>query len=101
KDREARGLPANPLRVTLTSSGDIDPEAQFFVDDNYVVYQGKPLSTVVEDLHGRGVRRLMVEGGTSIHTAFLTEGLADELLLAVGLLLVIVGTGRPGHAASA
>ncbi|GAB3902775.1 hypothetical protein GCM10029964_093750 [Kibdelosporangium lantanae] len=39
KDREARGLPANPLRVTLTSSGDIDPEAQFFVDDNYVVYQ--------------------------------------------------------------
>jgi riboflavin biosynthesis pyrimidine reductase/pyrimidine deaminase RibD-like protein len=87
-DREARGLPANPLRVTLTSSGDIDPGAEFFADDNHVVYQGKALSTVLEDLHGRGVRRLMVEGGTAIHTAFLTEGLADELLLAVAPIFV-------------
>ncbi|HEX4864738.1 MAG TPA: dihydrofolate reductase family protein, partial [Acidimicrobiales bacterium] len=36
----------------------------------------------------RGVCRLMVEGGTTIHTQFLTAGLADELHLAVGPFFV-------------
>jgi 5-amino-6-(5-phosphoribosylamino)uracil reductase len=38
---------------------------------------------VAEDLYARGVRRLMVEGGASVHTQFLTERLADELQLVV------------------
>ncbi|TCO59211.1 dihydrofolate reductase family protein [Actinocrispum wychmicini] len=87
-EREARGLPANPLRVTVTGSGDIDPAANFFADDHHVVYQGASLSTVVSELFGRGVRRLMVEGGSAVHTAFLTQGLADELLLAVAPIFV-------------
>ena len=40
-----------------------------------------------EDLHARGVRRLMVEGGGSVHTQFLTADLADELQLVVGAVL--------------
>ena len=32
------------------------------------------LRRVSEDLHARGVRRLMVEGGGTIHTQFLTDG---------------------------
>ena len=38
---------------------------------------------LAEDLHARGVRRLMVEGGGEVHTQFLTGDLADELQLVV------------------
>src|ERR1019366_7406433 len=37
---------------------------------------------------GRGVSRLMVEGGSLIHTEFLAAGLADELQLAVAPVFV-------------
>ena len=56
---------------------------------------------VSEDLHARGVRRLMVEGGGSVHTQFLTADLADELHLVVAPFFVgdprarrFVGDGR-------
>src|SRR5262249_40529368 len=41
------------------------------------------LDAVLEDLTVRGVARLLVEGGTSVHTQLLTAALADELRLAV------------------
>jgi 5-amino-6-(5-phosphoribosylamino)uracil reductase len=43
---------------------------------------------VLADLAGRGVSRLMVEGGSLIHTEFLAAGLADELQLAVAPVFV-------------
>jgi 5-amino-6-(5-phosphoribosylamino)uracil reductase len=52
---------------------------------------GRPLvdvAAVLADLARRGVRRLLVEGGTSVHTAFLTAGLVDELHLAVAPFFV-------------
>ncbi len=60
---------------------------------------------LLEDLHGRGVRRLMVEGGGNVLTQFLTGDLADELQLVVAPFFVgdarasrFVGTGRfPFH----
>lgn len=87
-EREAQGLPANPLRVTMTRSGELDHDKEFFADDNYVVYERTELSTVVEELHRRGVRRLMVEGGSSVHTEFLTKNFADEIQLAVAPIFV-------------
>lgn len=68
-----------------------------------VIDAGAPveLRRVCEDLHRRGVRRLMVEGGGSVHTQFLTEGLADELQLVIAPVFVgqaeatrFVGPGR-------
>ncbi|MFI6513017.1 RibD family protein [Streptosporangium sp. NPDC050855] len=55
-----------------------------------VVDAGDPivLGRVLADLYGRGVRRLMVEGGTSVHTRFLREDLVDELHLAVAPFFV-------------
>ena len=54
-----------------------------------------------EDLGSRGVQRLMVEGGGTVHTQFLTADLADELHLVVAPLFVgdsracrFVGDGR-------
>jgi 5-amino-6-(5-phosphoribosylamino)uracil reductase len=58
-----------------------------------------------EDLYRRGVRRLMVEGGASVHTQFLAGDLADELHLVVAPFFVgdsraprFVGDGQfPWH----
>lgn len=155
-DRVARGLPASPTKVTITSRGDrLDPGAQFFAAPDTpdtadtgdaadtgdmgdmagvekgvekivfcadptaeacrarlgglatVVAAGDPVDprTVLTDLAARGVRRLMVEGGTAVHTQFLTEGLADELQLVIAPFFVgdaaaprLVGPGRfPQH----
>ena len=51
---------------------------------------GQPVDVrrVSEDLHARGVRRLMVEGGGTVHTQFLTADLADELHLVVAPFFV-------------
>jgi 5-amino-6-(5-phosphoribosylamino)uracil reductase len=93
--------------VTLTASGDLDPELKFWhYGDGKLVYApdsaagkvrdrlgdlaevastGETLdfAAMLDDLGSRGIRRLMVEGGGNIHTQFLAAGLADEIQLAV------------------
>jgi riboflavin-specific deaminase-like protein len=101
--RVADGLPPNPLKVTITASGDLDPAAAFFATGHQLVYAPEGVTTpgetvpmgarvdlasVLADLAARGVRRLMVEGGTGMHTAFLTGGLADELHLVLAPFFV-------------
>jgi 5-amino-6-(5-phosphoribosylamino)uracil reductase len=129
EDRAARGQAESPIKVTFTSRGDLDPDAKFFTagDVEKLVYctgsaadkcrdhlgtvativdAGDPinLSTVLTDLASRGVRRLMVEGGGTIHTQFLTAGLADELHLVIAPFFVgdtdaprFVGPGQFPH----
>jgi 5-amino-6-(5-phosphoribosylamino)uracil reductase len=113
-DRERQGRPGSPVRVTLTGGGSLDPAARFFAADDKVdrlVYAtgaaaavaaerlgaaatvigcGDPLSLagMLADLAGRGVGRLMVEGGSAVLGQFLAAGLADELQLAVAPVLV-------------
>ncbi|GIF22529.1 5-amino-6-(5-phosphoribosylamino)uracil reductase [Actinoplanes tereljensis] len=111
--RVTRGEAPHPLKVTVTGSCGIDPAARFFAlgDVEKLVYcasaavgsardrlgevativdGGDPvdLAFVMTDLAARGVRRLMVEGGGSMHTQFLTAGLADELQLVVAPFFV-------------
>ncbi|MGW6259392.1 dihydrofolate reductase family protein [Streptomyces sp. NPDC055085] len=113
--RVADGRPAYPLKVTVSGSGDLDPEAQFWhtggekavytTDEGArraagllhglpgvdIVATGPELDwrVLLEHLHDvRGVRRLMVEGGGRVHTQLVREGLADELQLAVAPLFV-------------
>lgn len=124
--RVAAGRPGHPIKAVVSSRGDLDPAALFFTtgDTERVVYvpdrgvqaaterlgklatvvgTGDPLDPreLLADLAGRGVRRLMVEGGTAVHTMFLTAGLADELHLVVAPFFVgdadaprFVGPGR-------
>src|SRR4051794_2310686 len=116
-ERVARGLEPQPVKVTVTAGGELDACADFFTtgESEKVVYcasgaadtardrlgsvatvvdAGDPvhMRTVSEDLYARGVRRLMVEGGGSLHTQFLTADLADELHLVVAP--VFVGDSR-------
>jgi 5-amino-6-(5-phosphoribosylamino)uracil reductase len=115
--RVAAGRAADPVKVTLTASGDLDPQAHFFTTGESeklvyaassaagraraavgaaatVVAAGEPIDLpgLLADLRERGVERLMVEGGTAVHTMFLTAGLADELHLVVAPFFV----GEPG-----
>lgn len=57
-----------------------------------------PLAQVLANLGGRGIGRLLVEGGTSILTQFLADGLADELHLVVAPFFVGGGARLVGEA---
>ncbi|MEV0644350.1 dihydrofolate reductase family protein [Phytomonospora sp. NPDC050363] len=102
-----------PMKVTVTGTGDLDPSSRFFTvgSAQRLVYATTPalpatrrrldgLATVVDggqpvswpgilaDLRTRGVVRLMVEGGGTIHTQLLTAGLVDEIQLAIAPFFV-------------
>jgi riboflavin-specific deaminase-like protein len=126
--RAARGLPPFPVKLTVTSTGKLDRDLKFWQDGGEkLVYcpdavapnlqdtlQGLAevvgtgtevdIGVLLADLGRRGVQRLMVEGGQTIHTQFLTAGLADEIHLAIAPVFVgdraaprFVGPGRfPG-----
>ncbi|GAA3837905.1 hypothetical protein GCM10022226_70100 [Sphaerisporangium flaviroseum] len=112
-ERVRRGLGETPLKVTLTGHADLDPQARFFAwgEVEKIVYAtgacagrarkslsevatvvdaGDPLDLtgVLADLAARGVGRLMVEGGTAIHTLFLSSGFVDEIHLVVAPFFV-------------
>lgn len=90
-ERVARGLPASPLRVVLGGSGGIDPGAAVLTAPGAetLVLEGRPdPRAVVAELAARGVRRLMVEGGSAVLTAFLAADLVDEIQLASAPFLI-------------
>ncbi|MFE5596292.1 RibD family protein [Streptomyces sp. NPDC056549] len=110
--RVAEGRSEYPLKVTVTRSGDLSADLKFWhhggaklvftVDEAAetvratlgdladVVSVGPELDwgLVLDELGHRGVSRLMVEGGGTIHTQLMAQDLADELHLAVAPLLV-------------
>ncbi len=113
RQRQALGLPVSPVKVTVTNTGRLDPCAPFFTvggvdklvycatavvaatrerlsDVATVIDAGAAVSMrwIAEDLHRRGITTLLVEGGGSVHTQFLTADLADELQLVVAPLFV-------------
>jgi 5-amino-6-(5-phosphoribosylamino)uracil reductase len=136
-EREARGLPPSPVKVTLTRRGELAATAAFFSvgASDKIVYCAAPavenirarlgavativdtgcqgdadVSRIAEDLSARGINRLMVEGGGTVLTQFLTADVVDELHLVVAPLFVgdsraprLVGDGRfpwnPDHRA--
>jgi 5-amino-6-(5-phosphoribosylamino)uracil reductase len=112
-ERQARGQCESPTKVTVTAGAELDAAANFFTagDGEKLVYcasstvrvaqrrlgrvatvvdAGEPVDmrSVSEDLAARGIQRLMVEGGGTLHTQFLTEDLADELDLVVAPFFV-------------
>ncbi|HEY0937670.1 MAG TPA: dihydrofolate reductase family protein [Trebonia sp.] len=111
--RTAAGQPPHPLRVTLTATGDLDPEASFFAGPGTpLVYAARAavplarerlgnraavidagpelsLAAVLADLSAkRAVPTLLVEGGSVILRDLLAAGLADELRLAIAPFFV-------------
>ena len=112
-DRIARGLKPSPVKVTVTCGARLDPASRFFTTGeseklvycptssfatarsrlgaNATVVDGGPrvsMRAIATDLAARGIERLMVEGGGSVHTQFLAEDVADELQLVVAPFFV-------------
>lgn len=112
-ERVRRGLAAHPMKVTVTASGDLDAGARFFTagDTEKLVYtrdgavravrdmlgtvatvvstgDAIDLGAVLDDLGERKVERLLVEGGGTVHTEFLTAGLVDEIHLVMAPFFV-------------
>ncbi|WP_017572078.1 RibD family protein [Nocardiopsis halotolerans] len=77
------GAGTDTARRALAGRPADDPPAE-------VVDAGDPptAEAVLADLAGRGVSRLLVEGGGHVHTLFLASGLVDELRLAIAPFLV-------------
>jgi 5-amino-6-(5-phosphoribosylamino)uracil reductase len=124
--REAQGLSPSPWKVTVTSTGDLDPQSAFFTTgttERLVFCPGSAargirellgeratvvglgdevtMADVVNELGDRGVRTLLVEGGGTMITQFLTSNLVDELQLAIAPFFVgdrraprLIGDGR-------
>jgi 5-amino-6-(5-phosphoribosylamino)uracil reductase len=113
EERAARGLPESPVKVTVTRRAELDARADFFNvgDTEKIVYCASAraanardrlgrVATIVDagdnvemrtlstDLAARGVDRLMVEGGGTVHTQFLTDDIVDELQLTVAPVFV-------------
>ena len=112
--RKARNLPDDPVKVTVSRSGNLDPRSRFFTQgtSEKIVIVGKhapqanidrlrPVATVVRTdndcvsaaeiigiLEQRGVGSLMIEGGSRILTLFLTEDKVDLLRIAVAPFFV-------------
>ena len=100
---EVRGLPSNPVKVTLTASCRLSPEANFFTrgDQEKIVFTTCPdpgplrqvatvipaaeitAALIVTELEKRGLRSLLVEGGAATLRMFFAENLVDTFRLAV------------------
>ncbi|WSK92539.1 dihydrofolate reductase family protein (plasmid) [Streptomyces sp. NBC_01278] len=110
--RIADGKPEYPLKVSVTATGNLDADLKFwhfggeklvFTVDSAVekvratlggladvVSTGPELDwgQVLDELGRRGIGRLMVEGGGTIHTQLMSQNFADEVHLAIAPLLV-------------
>jgi 5-amino-6-(5-phosphoribosylamino)uracil reductase len=110
--RIAAGKPEYPLKVAVSGSAELDPALAFwhcggeklvFTVDHAVDRARRTLGTLaavvstgpvlgwpllLDELGRRGVEKLLVEGGGTVHSQLLALDLADELHLVVAPLLV-------------
>ncbi len=112
KERLSRGQTAELIKVTVTDSGDLDPNASFFTKGEtqkfivcpsansakvsnklsrvakMVPIQEVTAINIVHALENCGINSLFVEGGTSILTMFLSQGIFHRLRLAIAPFFV-------------
>lgn len=113
KQREKKGLPSDPIKVTLTASGHLNPDSKFFstgpgekrvycLPEVEVMLRNQllerasvialqhtsTLETLLADLRQTGVKRLLVEGGGKLLTQFLCAGVFDELQVSIAPFFV-------------
>ena len=90
-DASANFFATGDAEKLVYCASDALPDARRELRDVATVRDGgRPVDMrfVSEDLAAHGVKRLMVEGGGSVLTQFLTAGLADELQLVIAPIFV-------------
>jgi 5-amino-6-(5-phosphoribosylamino)uracil reductase len=108
EERERTGLCRQPRKVTVTSSGKLDPLSNFFLKGEQekiilcpmekaatfrsrfsslatIIGIDQPITAreVVRSLSASGIRSLFVEGGVGILSMFFAEGMFSDLRLAI------------------
>jgi 2,5-diamino-6-(ribosylamino)-4(3H)-pyrimidinone 5'-phosphate reductase len=102
--RLAQGLTPQPLGAIVTRSGNLpthhpyyeSPTVIYVTSERPVPVEGPTvevcrvaaITDVVEDLAGRGVRRILCEGGPTLNAALFEAGLIDEVFLTIAPKLV-------------
>jgi diaminohydroxyphosphoribosylaminopyrimidine deaminase/5-amino-6-(5-phosphoribosylamino)uracil reductase len=92
----ARGIRSarQPWRVVLTRSGKLPRRARLFSDrfsSRTLIYQRKPLTSVLKNLGKQGVTSVLIEGGGDVLSQALDRRLIDKVQLYLGPIL----TGGP------
>jgi diaminohydroxyphosphoribosylaminopyrimidine deaminase / 5-amino-6-(5-phosphoribosylamino)uracil reductase len=100
------GLSQTPwTRVVLDGDGDVPPHAQILTDGGRTILftsnaaahngpeivpiEGRPdLTQVFSELHSRGVRSVLVEGGAVVHAELIRRGLWQKMVLFVAPMIV-------------
>jgi riboflavin biosynthesis pyrimidine reductase len=110
--RQAAGQPAAPTIACVTLSGAIDPDADFLGGSHRAVVitceaaservsalhgtadvvvvgdEEVDLAAAITDLHERGMRRVLTEGGPSLLGSLTTDDLLDEVVATISPSLV-------------
>ncbi|HEX5859808.1 MAG TPA: bifunctional diaminohydroxyphosphoribosylaminopyrimidine deaminase/5-amino-6-(5-phosphoribosylamino)uracil reductase RibD [Microbacterium sp.] len=85
-------LPSQPVPVVIGTRETPDDAAIRRHPRHPLFFRTHDVAAVLADLHGRGIQRVFVEGGPTLASAFLAEGLADEVLAYIAP--VLLGGGR-------
>lgn len=113
EQRLAQGRPADPIKVTVSASGHLYPNARFFTEGSgekiviakadadpqqlaalrqvaTVITSSQPITpeSIKQTLTAQGIRSLFLEGGTSMLTQFLEANAVDFLRLAIAPFFV-------------
>jgi diaminohydroxyphosphoribosylaminopyrimidine deaminase/5-amino-6-(5-phosphoribosylamino)uracil reductase len=91
----AAGWKTQPWRVVLTRSGSLPEDAKIFTDpwsERTILWPGKGLPAVLEELGRLGVVGVLLEGGGQVFAEAFAAGLVDEFH--VYLAPLICGTGK-------
>ncbi|TFB80857.1 bifunctional diaminohydroxyphosphoribosylaminopyrimidine deaminase/5-amino-6-(5-phosphoribosylamino)uracil reductase RibD [Terrimesophilobacter mesophilus] len=88
--RDTRGglLPSQPIPVVI-GDRELPATAQIFHHPQpLIAMHGHDLHAVLSGLFARGIRRVLLEGGPTLASAFIAEGLVDEYLLYLAPILL-------------
>ena len=88
RDADGALLASQPIPVVI-GSADVPADAALrHHPHDPLFFATRDLGAVLADLRRRGVQRVFVEGGPTLASAFVREGLADELLVYVAPVLL-------------
>ena len=80
-----------PLRAVWSRSGQIPSDCHLLTDehrDRTIIYKGKPLAAVLQDLGKRGVQHVLIEGGGKTLGEALDRRLIDRIVFYIAPVLL-------------
>ena len=88
-----RGIPVKqqPLRIVWSRSGNFPSDCHLLTDEHRektLVFEGKSLREVLQDLGRRGIEQVLIEGGGRTLGEAFDEGLVDHIVFYVAPVLI-------------